>query len=336
MLHAGRHRGDRKGPHAGRPARSASADRAVEHLPSLASPGTRNDRRCRRTPSVHGLGSADSYRLGRLSSLQPREPAPARRRRRHLRLASRRKRAPVYAGERRYVSATHWQRRRDGARRLREAARHPRAARRGSAPNDGMGTPLGRNSRARRNARSLPSCKAASTANCANAARASSWSSTFPATRSAVSRSARRARKCTTPRASPPSCCLSHKPRYLMGVGTARDLIAAIDCGVDLFDSRLSDTLRTQRPRDDAWRRTQPLQRRLRDATSRRSIRSCDCSTCTTYSRAYLAHLFRSKEMLGPRLLSYHNVYFLNALMREARAAIESGEWARFASARSL
>jgi queuine tRNA-ribosyltransferase len=56
----------------------------------------------------------------------------------------------------------------------------------------------------------------------------------------------------------------------------------------------------------------------------------CDCSVCTTYTRAYLAHLFRAGEMLGPRLLSYHNVYVLNSLMREARAAIEAGTWGRF------
>jgi queuine tRNA-ribosyltransferase len=56
----------------------------------------------------------------------------------------------------------------------------------------------------------------------------------------------------------------------------------------------------------------------------------CDCAVCTTYTRAYLAHLFRSGEMLGPRLLSYHNVYVLNSLMREARAAIEAGTWSAF------
>ncbi|MGC1334964.1 MAG: tRNA-guanine transglycosylase, partial [Candidatus Cybelea sp.] len=56
----------------------------------------------------------------------------------------------------------------------------------------------------------------------------------------------------------------------------------------------------------------------------------CHCATCATFSRAYLAHLFRSKEMLGPRLLSYHNLYLVNALMCEARAAIEAREWKKF------
>jgi queuine tRNA-ribosyltransferase len=56
----------------------------------------------------------------------------------------------------------------------------------------------------------------------------------------------------------------------------------------------------------------------------------CDCYVCTSFTRAYLAHLFRAGEMLGPRLLSYHNVYVLNNLMREARAAIEAGTWTHF------
>jgi queuine tRNA-ribosyltransferase len=57
---------------------------------------------------------------------------------------------------------------------------------------------------------------------------------------------------------------------------------------------------------------------------------ACDCYVCTTYTRAYLHHLFRANEMLGPRLLSYHNVYVLNDLMRGARDAIEHGEWSAY------
>jgi queuine tRNA-ribosyltransferase len=116
------------------------------------------------------------------------------------------------------------------------------------------------------------------------------------------------------------------KPRYLMGVGTARDLAAAIDCGIDLFDSvyptRCGRNGRAM-TRDGELNvfnaafitDTSPLDSR------------CACSTCTIYTRAYLSHLFRANEMLGPRLLSYHNVYFLNTLMQEARVAIEQGAW---------
>jgi queuine tRNA-ribosyltransferase len=56
----------------------------------------------------------------------------------------------------------------------------------------------------------------------------------------------------------------------------------------------------------------------------------CGCYVCTTFTRAYISHLFRANEMLGPRLLSYHNIYVLNDIMRDARSAIENGEWAPF------
>jgi queuine tRNA-ribosyltransferase len=59
----------------------------------------------------------------------------------------------------------------------------------------------------------------------------------------------------------------------------------------------------------------------------------CSCMVCTTFTRAYLAHLFRSEELLGPRLLSYHNLAALAALTADARAAIASGEWAAFRDA---
>lgn len=125
------------------------------------------------------------------------------------------------------------------------------------------------------------------------------------------------------------------KPRYLMGVGTAPDLIAAIAGGVDLFDSVYPTRCgRNGRAMTHGGELNLFNAAFVRDASPVDA--QCDCATCATYSRAYLAHLFRAKEMLGPRLLSYHNVYFLNALMREARDAIESGEWAPFASARSL
>jgi queuine tRNA-ribosyltransferase len=54
---------------------------------------------------------------------------------------------------------------------------------------------------------------------------------------------------------------------------------------------------------------------------------TCECRVCAQFTRAYLAHLFRSEEMLGPRLLSEHNVAMLNQLMRDARVAIRNGDW---------
>jgi len=119
------------------------------------------------------------------------------------------------------------------------------------------------------------------------------------------------------------------KPRYLMGVGTVRDLIAAIECGIDLFDSVYPTRCgRNGRAMTHGGELNIFNAAFVNDATPLDP--KCDCSTCTTYSRAYLSHLFRSKEMLGPRLLSYHNVYHVNALMGEARAAIEGGAWTTF------
>jgi queuine tRNA-ribosyltransferase len=56
----------------------------------------------------------------------------------------------------------------------------------------------------------------------------------------------------------------------------------------------------------------------------------CSCMVCTTFTRAYLAHLFRSEELLGPRLLSYHNLAALASLMADARAAIAANRWDAF------
>lgn len=119
------------------------------------------------------------------------------------------------------------------------------------------------------------------------------------------------------------------KPRYLMGVGTVADLLEAIDAGCDLFDC-----VYPTRCGRNGRAMTHEGEFNLFNAAFVRDAGPldprCDCETCTTFSRAYLAHLFRAKEMLGPRLLSYHNVYFVNALMRDARAAIEAREWTTF------
>lgn len=119
------------------------------------------------------------------------------------------------------------------------------------------------------------------------------------------------------------------KPRYLMGVGTVRDVLLAVDDGVDMFDcvypTRCGRTGRAMTRRGEFA---------IRNAAYVRDFspldRACNCFVCSTFTRAYLAHLFRSNEMLGPRLLSYHNVYLLNDLMREARVAIEEGSWGKF------
>jgi queuine tRNA-ribosyltransferase len=122
------------------------------------------------------------------------------------------------------------------------------------------------------------------------------------------------------------------KPRYLMGVGTVRDLIAGIDGGIDMFDC-----VYPTRAGRHGRAITRSGEYNIRNAVYVRDERpvdpQCSCMVCTTFTRAYLAHLFRSEELLGPRLLSYHNLAALAALMADAREAIAAGRWAAFREA---
>ncbi len=114
------------------------------------------------------------------------------------------------------------------------------------------------------------------------------------------------------------------RPRYLMGVGTPSDLLRAVACGVDLFDCVLP-TRNARNGQALTWGgRVNLRQARHRDDEEALDAQ-CDCAVCTTYSRAYLRHLFKADEMLGPRLLSLHNLHFYGALMRKAREMIRSG-----------
>jgi queuine tRNA-ribosyltransferase len=121
------------------------------------------------------------------------------------------------------------------------------------------------------------------------------------------------------------------RPRYLMGVGKPEDMLAAISCGVDMFDC----VLPTRNGRNaQAFTAQGPL--RLRNAVHKRDPAplesNCSCYTCRHFSRAYLHHLFLADEMLGPTLLSLHNVAYYCRLMAEARQAIATGRFAEFRS----
>jgi queuine tRNA-ribosyltransferase len=125
----------------------------------------------------------------------------------------------------------------------------------------------------------------------------------------------------------------AHKPRYLMGVGRPEDLLAAIGCGVDMFDC----VLPTRNGRNaQAFTMNGPL--RLRNACHRRDPAplesDCPCYACRRFSRAYIHHLFLAEEMLGPTLLSLHNLAFYLRLMAEVRQAITAGGFADYRSAR--
>jgi queuine tRNA-ribosyltransferase len=119
------------------------------------------------------------------------------------------------------------------------------------------------------------------------------------------------------------------KPRYLMGVGTVRDLVTGIDAGIDMFDC-----VYPTRAGRHGRAITRDSEYSIRNAGYARDERpidpDCSCMVCATFTRAYLSHLFRSEELLGPRLLSYHNLAALEALMADARAAITAGRWTAF------
>ncbi|MDB5312419.1 MAG: tRNA guanosine(34) transglycosylase Tgt [Gemmataceae bacterium] len=129
-----------------------------------------------------------------------------------------------------------------------------------------------------------------------------------------------------------PACAAllpEHKPRYLMGVGRPEDLLAGVAAGVDMFDC----VMPTRNGRNAlAFTDSGPL--RLRNACHRRDpapVESgCPCYCCATFSRAYLHHLFAADEMLGPTLLSLHNVAFYLRLMAAARRAVAEGQFAAF------
>jgi len=122
------------------------------------------------------------------------------------------------------------------------------------------------------------------------------------------------------------------KPRYLMGVGTVRDLLTAVDAGIDMFDcvypTRCGRNGRALTRGGDLNIRNAVFARDFRPLDER-----CSCNVCATFTRAYLSHLFRAEEMLGPRLLSYHNLAVLIELLAEARGAIERDEWGSFHNA---
>jgi queuine tRNA-ribosyltransferase len=122
------------------------------------------------------------------------------------------------------------------------------------------------------------------------------------------------------------------KPRYLMGVGRPVDLLAGVAAGIDLFDCVMPT-----RSGRNALAFTSDGTIRLRNACHRRDpapvASDCACYCCTNFSRAYLHHLFAADEMLGPTLLSLHNLAYYLRLMADARVAIRAGRFASFHAA---
>ncbi len=119
----------------------------------------------------------------------------------------------------------------------------------------------------------------------------------------------------------------ANKPRYLMGVGTPEDLVEGVAQGVDMFDC----VMPTRNARNGhLFTRFGDL--RIRNAKNKNDERpideTCGCYACGGFSRAYLHHLDRCGEMLGPMLATIHNLHYYVNLMREVREALDAGRFA--------
>ena len=112
------------------------------------------------------------------------------------------------------------------------------------------------------------------------------------------------------------------KPRYLMGVGSPDDLIVGSMNGIDMFDCVLPSRNARHGTAFTSYGKIQVKNQSLREDKSPLDPK-CDCFVCKTYSKAYLNHLIKSEEILGMRLLTYHNLYFLKTLMKNIREAIK-------------
>ena len=121
------------------------------------------------------------------------------------------------------------------------------------------------------------------------------------------------------------------RPRYLMGVGTPQDIVAAVTAGIDLFDC----VLPTRNARN-GWVYTRRGVVKLRNARHRAEVQpldeGCACYTCRNFTRAYLHHLQRVNEILGARLNTLHNLHYYQELMRGLRDAIAAGRLADYSA----
>ena len=119
------------------------------------------------------------------------------------------------------------------------------------------------------------------------------------------------------------------KPTYLMGVGTPVNILEAVDRGVDFFDCVYPSRngrhghLYTNHGKINLFNAKYEL-----DPSPIEE--GCNCPACRTYSRAYIRHLLKAKEMLGMRLCVLHNLYFYNTMMEEIRLAIEEGRYKEY------
>ena len=124
-----------------------------------------------------------------------------------------------------------------------------------------------------------------------------------------------------------------YKPVYLMGVGTPANILEAVDRGVDFFDCVYPSRngrhghVYTNQGKLNLFNQKYELDPRPIEE-------GCGCPACRSYSRAYIRHLLKAKEMLGMRLCTLHNLYFYNTMMKEIRDAIEEHRYAEYKQAK--
>ena len=117
-----------------------------------------------------------------------------------------------------------------------------------------------------------------------------------------------------------------NKPTYLMGVGTPANILEAVDRGVDFFDC-VYPSRNGRHGHVYSNHGKMNLFNAKYELDDRPIEEGCNCPACRSYSRAYIRHLLKAKEMLGMRLCVLHNLYFYNTMMEEIRDAIDAGEF---------
>lgn len=119
------------------------------------------------------------------------------------------------------------------------------------------------------------------------------------------------------------------KIRYLMGVGTPGNILEAVSRGVDLFDC-VMPSRNARHGHLFTWNGIININNAKYERDLSPIDENCDCPTCCNHSRAYIRHLFKSKEMLAMRLCVMHNLYFYNTLLEKIRAALDAGTFEEF------
>ncbi len=120
-----------------------------------------------------------------------------------------------------------------------------------------------------------------------------------------------------------------NKPRYLMGVGTPTNIIEGVARGIDFFDCVIASR-NARHANLYTWNGTMNLMNAKYERDNKPADENCGCPMCKNYTRAYVRHLFKAKEMLAMRLCVLHNLYFYNELMAKIREAIEEDRFDAF------